>query len=70
MKIWNYYIKLEPEENGTVHYNDKIKINAGIFTGIVAFLSRIFYKHEQKRWMKILEGKTKIGMILNELVYI
>jgi ligand-binding SRPBCC domain-containing protein len=56
VKTWNHTIKLEPLDDSTTGYTDIIEINAGKMTNLVVAFARIFYKHRQKRWKKLLDS--------------
>ncbi len=32
VSVWNHYIKLEPQKDGTVIYTDQVEIHAGVLT--------------------------------------
>jgi ligand-binding SRPBCC domain-containing protein len=52
--IWNHTISLKPNGDKT-DYTDEIEINAGKLTKIISTFAKIFYKHRQKRWKKLLK---------------
>ena len=45
---WNHLMSVEPDDGGT-RYTDRIEIDAGIATPIIAAFARRFYAHRQKR---------------------
>jgi hypothetical protein len=51
--VWNHTIIIEPVEGGA-RYTDEVEIGAGRLTGAVALWSRAFYRHRQKKWLKLL----------------
>lgn len=56
VSVWNHYIKLESQKDGTIIYTDQVEIYAGVLTGLVSWLSKYFYKYRQKRWLKFLNN--------------
>ncbi len=55
--VWNHSISLVPREKGTVYYTDEVTIGAGFMTGIVCLWGRLFFRHRQRKWKKLLSGK-------------
>jgi hypothetical protein len=55
--VWNHTIRFRPLENGKLHYTDEIEIRAGLLTGVVWAFAHVFYRHRQRRWRDLLQGK-------------
>ena len=55
--VWNHTIRFRPLENGKLHYTDEIEIRAGLLTGVVWAFAHVFYRHRQRRWRELLQGK-------------
>jgi len=53
IRRWDHLITIAPDGNGTC-YTDRIEIEAGLITPIVAALARRFYAHRQKRWRNLV----------------
>jgi len=53
--IWNHTIILKDIGNKTTHYEDIVEIGAGWKTNIVSAWSKMFYRHRQKKWCKLLK---------------
>ena len=51
---WNHRITLEPRD-GYVRYTDEVEIGAGRLTLPVFLWSRMFYRHRQRKWLKLLK---------------
>ena len=50
MERWDHWIEVEPAEGGPgTRYTDRVTVEAGLLTPIVAFLGRVFFKHRQRR---------------------
>lgn len=53
--IWNHRIKLIDNGNGTTDYSDEVEIGAGWKTFIVWLWANCFYKHRQRKWLKLIK---------------
>lgn len=47
---WDHWIAIATGEDGTTRYVDRVDIEAGALTGLVAAFARVFYAHRQRRW--------------------
>jgi hypothetical protein len=56
--IWNHDIEVEPIDAMSCHYRDRIEIEAGILTPVVALYARWFYRMRQRRWRALAKGMT------------
>lgn len=54
VRTWKHRIELVPQQRGT-RYTDTVEIDAGLFTPLVTLWSHAFYRHRQKRWLKLLK---------------
>lgn len=50
IKRWDHWIAIAPREGGTTHYTDRVEIDAGLLTPLIAAFARVFYAHRQRRW--------------------
>ena len=48
-------IKLIDNGNGTTDYSDEVEIGAGWKTFIVWLWANCFYKHRQRKWLKLIK---------------
>ncbi len=55
-KVWNHIIKFNAIDNQTIEYTDEIEIKAGILTLSIWLFARIFYRHRQNKWKKLIGG--------------
>lgn len=55
VRRWDHLISLEPDGNGT-RYTDRVALDAGIATPVVAAFARSFYTHRQRRWHRLVES--------------
>ena len=53
--IWNHRITISQVEKSTSRYTDEVELGAGWLTGVVYIWSKMFYRHRQRRWVKLLE---------------
>jgi len=54
--IWNHRIEIVPEGKNSARYTDEVEIGAGWLTNVVYLWSKLFYRHRQRRWHKLLEA--------------
>ena len=52
--VWNHRILLEQLEDGACLYRDEVEIGAGILTPVVALWAGRFYRHRQRKWIRLL----------------
>ncbi|MBD2843151.1 hypothetical protein [Erythrobacter rubeus] len=50
IKRWDHWIEIAPENATTTRYVDRVTIEAGILTPVIAAFARVFYGHRQRRW--------------------
>jgi hypothetical protein len=53
--IWDHWIEIAPESSGT-RYLDRIHLDAGLLTPLIAAFAAIFYNYRQKRWRKLVRS--------------
>lgn len=58
--IWNHRIKLIDNGNGTTDYSDEVEIGAGWKTFIVWLWANCFYKHRQRKWLKLIKTRKVV----------
>ena len=56
--VWNHRIMLKQESAGRTYYTDEVEINAGWKTQFVYLWSKAFYKHRQRKWLRLLMYKA------------
>jgi hypothetical protein len=52
--VWNHRITMEETSKSSVKYTDEVEIDAGWKTIFVVAWAKMFYRHRQKKWLKIL----------------
>ncbi|MEO1046447.1 MAG: hypothetical protein AAFX04_13485 [Pseudomonadota bacterium] len=55
IRRWDHRIEIRADGNGT-HYTDRVIIEAGLLTPLIAGFAKVFYKHRQKRWQKLVQN--------------
>jgi hypothetical protein len=55
--IWNHRIELASLPDGSTRYTDIVEIYAGRLTSAVVWWSKIFYRHRQRKWLKLLHQR-------------
>lgn len=55
--VWNHTIRLKQTDDGKTHYTDIVALQAGKQTRMVALWGKLFYKHRQRKWQKLLVYK-------------
>jgi hypothetical protein len=56
--VWNHKIALVPIDSSSTRYTDEVEIYAGRLTGLVCLWSRSFYRHRQRKWLKLLSDRS------------
>lgn len=58
IQTWDHWIMIEPSSDGKgTRYTDKVKVDAGFLTPIVAVFARVFYGHRQGRWRSLAKSR-------------
>lgn len=52
--VWNHHIYLTEAGGDGVQYTDEVELNAGWKTPFVYLWACAFYRHRQKKWLKLL----------------
>ena len=57
IKTWDHWIEISPSGagEGTI-YTDRVMIEAGVLTPLVAAFARLFYSHRQRRWRALVKS--------------
>jgi len=50
IRRWDHWITIAPGEGGTTRYTDRVDVEAGPLTPLIAAFARVFYAHRQSRW--------------------
>lgn len=53
IRRWDHWIEISPGANSTTTYTDRVTIEAGLLTPLIAGFARLFYAHRQRRWRKL-----------------
>lgn len=55
IRTWRHSLTAIPIDERRCHYEDRIEIDAGALTPVVAAFAEVFYRYRQRRW-KMLAG--------------
>lgn len=61
--VWNHRIVLKKINKGLTDYTDEVEIYAGWKTPFVFIWSNLFYRHRQRKWLKLLYGQKESGLV-------
>lgn len=53
IRRWDHLITVEPIDEHSCRYRDRIEIEAGLFTPAVAAFANVFYRIRQRRWREL-----------------
>jgi len=56
IRRWDHWITIEPTANGATAYTDRVEIEAGLLTPLIAAFARVFYAHRQRRWRALVQN--------------
>jgi hypothetical protein len=59
VSLWNHKITLEPLTNTETEYADEVELFASWATLPVSVWTTLFYRHRQRRWLRLLKKTTK-----------
>ncbi|MDX2283374.1 MAG: hypothetical protein NW241_04395 [Bacteroidia bacterium] len=54
MQVWDHLIALQPGPEGRTRYTDQVDLYAGWLTRPIAWWASLFYRHRQRRWLRLL----------------
>ena len=55
--VWNHDIMMEIIDDNHTKYTDRVEIGAGWKTVFVWLWANAFYRHRQRKWIRLLENK-------------
>lgn len=53
IKRWDHWITIAPGVDGTTSYTDRVVIEAGLLTPLIAGFARVFYANRQSRCRRL-----------------
>ncbi|MEM7689467.1 MAG: hypothetical protein AAF291_10640 [Pseudomonadota bacterium] len=54
IKTWDHWIAIKPADDPSkTHYCDRVTVEAGLLTPLIAGFAKVFYAHRQKRWREL-----------------
>ncbi|WP_296721881.1 hypothetical protein [Erythrobacter sp.] len=55
IRRWDHWITIAPGADGSTSYTDRVAIEAGLLTPLIAAFARVFYAHRQRRWRRLAQ---------------
>ena len=59
---WDHLVTVEPLGDRT-RYIDRVEIEAGWLTPLVAAFAAVFYRHRQRRWRRLARSELRSGPV-------
>jgi len=56
IRRWDHWITIGPAPSGGTAYTDRVEIEAGLLTPLIAAFARLFYAHRQRRWRALVQN--------------
>ena len=53
VRSWHHELVVTPIDDTSCAYEDRVDIDAGVFTSVVAAFALAFYRHRQRRWRRL-----------------
>lgn len=50
VKVWDHWILVRPNADGSTHYRDRVEVRAGLLTPLIWLFAQAFYRHRQAHW--------------------
>jgi hypothetical protein len=57
IRRWDHRIAISPQAEGGTLYVDRVEIEAGLLTPLIAAFARVFYDHRQRRWRALARDR-------------
>ncbi len=57
VQVWNHDIALVMLDERHTEYTDRVEIHAGSKTFFIWLWANAFYRHRQRKWIKLLKGE-------------
>jgi hypothetical protein len=58
--VWDHLITIEPHQDG-VRYRDQVEVSARVLTPLIWMFAQIFYRHRQRRWLRLASNGFDYG---------
>lgn len=56
MSKWDHLITIESLAGDVCRYTDRVEVEAGLLTPFVCLFAWVFYRHRQRRWLKLIQN--------------
>jgi hypothetical protein len=57
--VWNHDIRLIEKDENHTQYTDRVENHAGWKTAVIWLWANAFYRHRQRRWIRLLRRKKR-----------
>ena len=57
--VWNHDIRLIEKDENHTQYTDQVEIHAGWKTAYIWLWANAFYRHRQRKWIRLLRRKKR-----------
>ncbi len=61
IRRWDHVIQVTPIDERRCRYEDRIEIEAGLFTPVVAAWARVLYAYRQRNWRRLAPVLTAVA---------
>lgn len=58
--VWDHLITIEPHPGGSL-YRDQVDVSAGVLTPLIWMFAQVFYRHRQRRWLRLAASGFDYG---------
>jgi hypothetical protein len=59
VQVWNHDIRLIEKDENHTQYTDRVEIHAGWKTAFIWLWANAFYRHRQRKWIRLLRRKKR-----------
>ena len=57
--VWNHDIRLIEKDENHTQYTDRVEIHAGWKAAVIWLWANAFYRHRQRKWIRLLRRKKR-----------
>ena len=66
IRTWDHLITIAPAPGGRARSVDRLRLDAGSLTPLVAWFAERFYRHRQRRWRDLADTNFNGGGVFDE----
>lgn len=68
IRTWRHEVMVRPIDDQHCRYEDRIHIEAGVLTAVVAAYAKVFYRYRQRRWGHLAPVLAATGASFGEIL--